>query len=111
MSRLEEIIGKGNFFAHTGAMGNRIRCEDGFEMSVIAGTTTYCTPRPGWGQTPDDYQGPYRAVEVGFPSERPEPWETWEEYCQDPEVPTKTIYGYVPVDLVRQLIETHGGEK
>lgn len=111
-----------------------IECVDGFRLSVIAGGGTHCTPRPVmctcWyyrdgglegepfafepsflsDEVPHDFPGPYRAVEVGFPSARPEPWRTWIEYAEEPTEPTKTVYGYVPVEMVRELIALHGGE-
>lgn len=81
---------------------NAIKCADGFSLSVIAGMWVYSSPR-------DVETGPFAAVEVGYPSERPEPWDAWAEYCENPEDPTSTVYGYVPVDLVRALVESHGG--
>ncbi len=90
---------------------NSIVCADGFRLSVIAGWGAYCDPRPDWTDgVPADYAGPYTAVEVGFPSQRPEPWDEWSLYCESPETPTETVYGYVPVQIVRDLIESHGGE-
>lgn len=92
--------------------GNKIKCADGFTLSVIAGGYTYCSPRPGWpdNEVSEDYAGPYTEVEVGFPSARPEPWDKWSEYVEDSERPTDTVYGWVPVGMVRDLIELHGGE-
>src|SRR5690606_2814 len=94
---------------------NQIVCRDGFTMSVIAGAGTYCTPRPDWaaaaGEVPADYPGPYTHVEVGYPSARPEPWDKWEQYAEDPEKPpTGNVYAYVPVEMVRALVAAHGGE-
>lgn len=98
---------------------NRITCADGFSLSVIAGAGYYCTPRPALlaglpdglvSNAPSDYPGPYSEVEVGFPSERPEPWALWVERAEDEEAPTGTVYGYTPVELVRELIVSHGGE-
>ena len=114
MSRLETIIAHGNR-GRAKFGDNKIACKDGFTLSVIAGRGTYCIPRPGWPfgepRVPNDYPGPYTAVEVGFPSERPEPWDEWVKYIDSPEDdPTGTVYGYVPVDMVRALIAAHGGE-
>lgn len=81
---------------------NSIKCADGFSLSVVAGMWVYSSPR-------DVDDGPFDAVEVGFPSDRPEPWADWEKYCEDTTDPTSTVYGYVPVDLVRALVESHGG--
>jgi hypothetical protein len=33
------------------------------------------------------------------------------EYAEDPDNPTNTVYGFVPIELVEQLIENHGGIK
>lgn len=91
---------------------NLIECADGFKVSVVAGLGAYCAPRPdGYSKTaaPRDYEGPYTAVEVGFPSARPEPWDEWEPFCESPEYPTGTVYGYVPIDQVRALVAAHEG--
>ena len=31
------------------------------------------------------------------------------KYAEDPDEPTGTVYGYVPVDIVQQLMDKHGG--
>lgn len=72
----------------------RIFCNDGFSLSVQAGKYHYCTPR-------DNY-GPYTAVEVGFPS-GPVP-ATWQDYSDG-----DNVYGYVPIEMVAELIVSHGG--
>jgi hypothetical protein len=77
----------------------RITCADGFSISVQAHDGAYCRPR--------DSQGPWYKVELGFPSEALGPEFT--EYCEDPEKPTETVYGYVPIELVEALIARHGG--
>ena len=84
-------------------------------------SSAYCVPRPKmmpdlpampYSTEIDDgyYSGPYTHVEVGFPSEQPEPWDDWRGYCEDTDRPTKTVYSYVPVGMVAALIEAHGGE-
>ena len=108
MNLLEHIIAKGNMFRTPPTRTeNWVHCADGFKMSVIAGFGAYSTPRPL-----EDYPGPYSAVEVGFPSMRPEPWDQWSAY-QDPWMgagdPTETCYGQVPVEMVRALADLHGG--
>ena len=110
---LQQIIDRGNYdySRPTRSWGSRVRCADGFEMSVLAGAGAYCKPRPGWYDgVPDDYPGPYTAVEVGYPSVRPEPWAEWEQCAESPEDPTGTVYGCVPVEMVRELVALHGGE-
>ena len=84
-------------------VSNTVQCRDGFTMSVIAGGGAYASPREGGG--------PYKAVEMGFPSERPEPWDVWQERAESPGTPTETVYGWVPVYTVQALIDLHGGER
>ncbi|MYR30528.1 MULTISPECIES: hypothetical protein [unclassified Streptomyces] len=122
MTQLDQIAAHGNAPSpKTGERPtpNRIRCADGFSLSVIAGAGYYCQPRPALlpglpsglaHGAPADYPGPYTQVEVGFPSERPEPWSDWAEHVEDPDEPTRTVYSYVPVEIVRALIDSHGGE-
>ncbi|MFJ6382712.1 hypothetical protein ACIQI7_22265 [Kitasatospora sp. NPDC092039] len=78
-----------------------IACADGFRLSVLA-------PDPA-----DVFLLPALTVEVGFPTLRPEPWERWREHLDpgaDEDDPTESVYLHVPVALVRDLIEAHGGE-
>lgn len=76
----------------------RIVCPDGFSLSVQASFYHYCTPR-------DDY-GPYYEVEVGFPSECVDEFMPYIDGINDD--PTKTVYGYVPIDLVAKVLQQHG---
>lgn len=75
-----------------------IRCADGLTLSVQASNTHYCTPRDG--------VGPWVAVEVGFPSQ---PVAELLEYAEEPERPTDTVYGWVPVEVVEAVVNAHGG--
>lgn len=77
----------------------RIVCRDKFEISVQASEYHYCAPR--------DREGPWIEVECGYPSAHP--GEPMMAYCESPETPTETVYGYVPVGIVEALIESHGG--
>lgn len=77
-----------------------IACVDGFSLSVQANYGAYCEPRQNIG--------PWTTVEVGFPSERPD---AIMGYCENPDDPTETVYGYVPVEMVDALIDSHGGIK
>lgn len=77
----------------------RIKCVDGFSLSVQGGTHFhYCQPR--------ELCNYYDKVEIGFPSENvPE----FEEY-KDEDVPmVETICGYVPIEIVEEVIKKHGG--
>lgn len=112
MSSLDTIVGTRGRELRTAPA---IVCNDGFTMSVQASSGHYCTDANGsrdfyW----DDRKAaalPYLTVEVGFPSARPEPWAEWEEYADEPQNPTETVYGFVPVQVVRDLIALHGGER
>jgi len=123
---LETVIAVGNR-GHRKRTESVVVCVDGFTVSVIAGGGTYCSPKPALcmcafqgegdpifskvdGDAPHDYPGPYQEVELGFPSQRPEPWGEWERYAEISDAPTETVYGYVPVDMVRALVVSHGGE-
>ena len=74
-------------------------CADGFSMSVQAHAGAYCIPRMTGAPV-------YREVEVGFPSEREELLMEWAE---EADRPTDTVYGYVPVGIVTNVIAKHGG--
>ena len=77
----------------------RIKCADGFSMSVQASAYTYCSPRvTGLGF--------YDAYEVGYPSEA-EP--LLMPYAETPDAPTGTVYGYVPVQVIVDITAKHGG--
>lgn len=78
-------------------------CKDGTTLSIQASQFHYSTPRRD--------EGPYTAMEVGYISdpkdERITPPDAWREYS-DGEFPSD-VYGYVPVELIDQFIEAHGG--
>ena len=89
-----------DFFKEAGATRNkRVVCADGFEMSIQAHQTAYCSPRI-------DNAEKYTSVEIGFPNKR-EPMIM--EYCDEPSTPLNTVYGYVPVQTVTNVIAKHGG--
>ena len=81
-------------------LAKRIECEDGFSISVQANHGAYCSPRTNIG--------PWYEVECGFPSDVPA---EIMHYAEQPENPTGTVYGYVPIELVEELIAAHGGMK
>lgn len=76
----------------------RIECADGFNMSVQARAFCYCEP--------GNNEGPWSAVEVGFPSEREE---LLMEFAESPSDPTGTVYGWVPVEVISEVIAKRGG--
>jgi hypothetical protein len=77
---------------------DKIICKDGFSMSVQAGYGLYSSPRLD--------STIYTEVEVGFPN-KIEP--LLMPYCEDSTIPSKTVYGYVPVEVVTTVIVKHGG--
>jgi len=76
----------------------RIVCFDGFSMSVKASEYSYCAPRNNFG--------PWSEVEVGFPSAESK---FLMPYAEDESCPTDTVYGYVPLSVVVEVIIEHGG--
>lgn len=79
-------------------LAKRITCADGFSLSVQATQGAYCAPRRN--------EGPWHQVEVGFPSAAPE---FIAHKAENPDKLTDTVYGYVDIELVEQLIALHGG--
>jgi hypothetical protein len=80
----------------------RVHCTDGFSMSVQAQHTAYCSPR--------DSKGPWYEVEVGFPSERVEDFMPYIDDEYEPDS-TEAVYGFVPINIVADVIIAHGGFK
>lgn len=74
-------------------------CKDGFRISIQASEYHYCLPRVNGADS-------YESVELGFPNREDE---LIMEYAEDPDDPTETVYGFVPIEIVNQLIEKHGG--
>jgi hypothetical protein len=79
-------------------LAKRVTCKDGFSISVQATRGGYCAPR--------ENIGPWYEVECGYPSAKPE---LIAQYAEQEDRPTETVYGYVPIELVEQLIQLHGG--
>ena len=79
----------------------RITCNDGFSISVQGGTRFhYCSPREKCNE--------YIEVELGFPSDEEE---LLKDYAENPIDLMDSVYGYVPIELVEQVILKHGGLK
>ena len=84
----------------------QIVCVDGFKMSVQVGFSLYSTPKKVAKR--------YSAVEIGFPSDHESLIEDYAEtfYKDDGEDVTDytdTVYPYVPVKVVNQVLKKHGG--
>ena len=76
----------------------RIHCTDGFVISVQASDNHRSTPQ--------NLDGPYLEVEAGFPSEA-EP--DLVPYAEDVGDLTGTVYNYVPIGVILNIINKHGG--
>lgn len=80
-------------------MRRKAKCADGFEVSIQASEFHYCQPR--------DNSGQYWEVELGFPTSHP--GEEVAAFAEDENDLTGTVYGYVPIELVDDLLQSHGG--
>lgn len=76
---------------------------DGTTLSIQASATHYCEPRE---TTESANYNWYESFEIGFPSNV---IEEILEYAEQPETPTDTVYGWVPKEVIRQVIESRGG--
>lgn len=88
-------------YGHYQTTRPRVYCKDGYNVSIQAGSGIYCTPRMNLKD------GGYLTVELGFPSVEDKLINKYAE-CEDY---TQTVYGYVPIEIVEELIEKHGGFK
>lgn len=80
---------------------SRVKCADGYSISIQASSGHYCTPR----ETMQDVQH-YLAFELGYP---PVANDVLIEHAEDAENPTDTVYPYVPREVIEQVIASHGG--
>lgn len=84
-----------------GGYSPRVVCADGFNMSVQVSSGHCCSPCI-------NDAAEYFEVEIGYPSEREE---LLMPFAKQGEYPTDTVYGYVPVSIVDEVIAKHGGFK
>ena len=80
-------------------MYKAVICKDGFRISIQAGSSKYSSPRSSNAEK-------YEALELGYPSHKDDLILGWAE---QPEMPTQTVYGYVPVNTIYLLLTKHGG--
>ena len=79
-----------------------IVCSDGFTMSVQVGFSLYSTPKKVAKR--------YSNVEIGYPSDHEPLIEKWaENLFEDSPDFTDTVYPYVPVKVVNEVLKKHGG--
>lgn len=108
--RLDRIAAHG-----TGYLSRLIRLADDTTISIKAGPTAWSRPRPylyGIGEAPADYAGPYTHLEVYLITPVPVPgsWAPYDDDANDDDGRRGIHFGAVPVELVRALVEEHGGE-
>jgi hypothetical protein len=88
------------FVKETGVskMRPRIVCVDGFFMSVQGSVGHYCSPRKDADE--------FTSMEIGFPSQDEE---LIASLAENKTALTETVYGWVPCELIQQVIDKHGG--
>ena len=80
-------------------LNEKVVCADGFTMSVQAHAGAYCIPKMTGAPV-------YREVEVGYPNRREI---LLIPYAEDADALTETVYGWVPVQVVTDVLAKHGG--
>ena len=83
----------------------RIECNSGLSLSIQASEGHYCSPRENSKRNTYEI---YSEFEVGFPSEKINEIIC---YAEQQEIPTNTVYGYVPREVIELVIEKNGGIK
>jgi len=80
-------------------------CNDGFKLFIKAGEDAYCQPKLNL------FSGDgYHEVEIAYPSASDKLLEDFaKEYLYSSENITDSIMPHVPVELVNQILESHGG--
>lgn len=76
----------------------RVKCRDGYTVSVQAGYGCYSYPRR--------YSTYFQKVELGYPSMEDE---ELTPYAENPDNLTDSVYGEVPIELVDFVLNKHGG--
>lgn len=80
----------------------RVHCVDGFNVSIQANRYNYCEPR--------DDSGPWWSVELGFPSAPMPTLARWIDGDAETGADrTDTVWGYVPLSKVAEVLASHGG--
>jgi|TARA_B110000495_G_C22776860_1_gene454443 hypothetical protein len=75
-----------------------VTCKDGFTFSLQAGPSHYCDPKA--------IAEKYESWEIGYPTKEEPLWLKWQEPGN---IPTESVYGWVPNDIVNAVIHKHGG--
>lgn len=93
-----EIL-KMNVFEKNRRCQVRLHCKDGFSIHISAGEEFYCSPRE------NRKDGAYQTVEGGLPNQCEE---LLLPYAEEPDLPTETVYAYVPIEIMDKVIQNHG---
>lgn len=78
------------------ALTPKLRCKDGFEMSVQASEFHYCEPKELLAD------GEYTKWEVGFPTEEDPDLLPYRQNDDD-------VFPWVPTAVINAIIQKHGG--
>jgi hypothetical protein len=84
-----------------GHLAKVVTFNDGTTVSIQAGEYNYSIPR----ENREDYSD-FQSFELGFPSRQIDLLMT---YAEDKSCPTGTVYGYVPREVIEQLVKECGG--
>jgi len=79
----------------------RVVCKDGYNVSIQSGPFSYCTPR-----TLSKNAANYTHFELGYPSVSDE---LLDEYAENSSDYTDTVYSQVPIEVILELVDKHGG--
>ena len=82
----------------------RIVFANGASVSIQASAYHYCCPRES---SINGTYSDYWEFELGFPSIKPN--DSIMQYAEQEETPIRTIYSYVPVQLIVDWINENGG--
>jgi hypothetical protein len=101
MDKINEYFLANQAYAAEHRVFPAIHCADGFHISVQAHYGAYSQPRANDAV-------PYSKVECGFPSGPVPQLAQWKDGSAE-QRDEECVYGYVPVGVVADLIEAHGG--
>ena len=81
-----------------------VYCKDGFNISIQCKYGNYCASENGIRTFGLDWE----KVEWGYPSSEIDP-NKYNAECSDTTSTTESVGGYVPIDLLDELLNEHGG--
>lgn len=81
----------------------KLLLQSGLSISIQASSGHYCFPREN--SECESYEI-YSEFEIGFPSKK---IDKIIQYAEQPEFPTETVYGYVPKNIIQEIIDDNGG--